>query len=119
MCMSCGCGEPDNDHGDQRNITQNDLNNAAQAAGITPNQAAENIMASQPAMSSRTKGADVGQRSGQRIGDAGHIGPETPEIVAENVKKSQAAFSSGAKPADAGQTESPGSTGTGQAGTTA
>ncbi len=43
MCMSCGCGQPNNNHGDNRNITEKDLNQAAQAAGITPEQAAKNI----------------------------------------------------------------------------
>ena len=45
MCMSCGCMQPDNDHGDKRNITRDQLNQAAQAANITPEQAATNIMA--------------------------------------------------------------------------
>ena len=45
MCMSCGCMQPNNDHGDQRNITQRDLDQAAQAANISPEQAAQNIMA--------------------------------------------------------------------------
>ena len=44
MCMSCGCGKPNDDHGDQRNITQADLDRAAQAANISPDQAAQNIM---------------------------------------------------------------------------
>ena len=43
MCMSCGCGNPTDSKGDNRNITQDDLNNAAQAANITPEQAAQNI----------------------------------------------------------------------------
>lgn len=43
MCLSCGCGEPNNDHGDPRHITQEDLAKAAEAAGITPEKAAENI----------------------------------------------------------------------------
>ena len=37
--------QPDNDHGDKRNITRDQLNQAAQAANITPEQAAANIMA--------------------------------------------------------------------------
>lgn len=51
MCCSCGCvqagtGEPDDDHGDDRNFTLTELQAAADAAGITPQQAAENITAS-------------------------------------------------------------------------
>ncbi len=44
MCMSCGCMEPNNDHGDARNLTQQDLDRAAEAAGVDRQQAAENIM---------------------------------------------------------------------------
>jgi hypothetical protein len=44
MCMSCGCGSPNDNHGDERNITQDDLDRAAQAASISRDQAAQNIM---------------------------------------------------------------------------
>ncbi len=43
MCLSCGCGEPNERHGDERHITQDDLDAAAQAAEITPQQVAQNI----------------------------------------------------------------------------
>lgn len=45
MCLSCGCGEPNADHGDPRHITAQDLRDAAEAAGITQQEAAENISA--------------------------------------------------------------------------
>ena len=38
MCLSCGCGDP-------ANITYEDLIEAAQAAGISEEQAADNIKA--------------------------------------------------------------------------
>jgi hypothetical protein len=44
MCLSCGCGEPNEKHGDDRNITMDDMQQAAQASNITPMQAAQNIM---------------------------------------------------------------------------
>jgi hypothetical protein len=44
MCLSCGCGEPNEKHGDDRNITMDDVQQAAQASNITPMQAAQNIM---------------------------------------------------------------------------
>lgn len=44
MCMSCGCGAPNDDHDDERNITQDDLDRASEAANISREQAAENIM---------------------------------------------------------------------------
>jgi len=33
MCMSCGCKQPNENHGDDRNITLHDLEQAAAAAG--------------------------------------------------------------------------------------
>ena len=44
MCLSCGCGMPNDSHGDERNITQDDLDRAAQAANMSREQAAQNIM---------------------------------------------------------------------------
>jgi len=46
MCVSCGCGSPNDKHGDQRNITLNDLDQAAKAAGTTRDRVAQNIMSS-------------------------------------------------------------------------
>ncbi len=43
MCISCGCGNPNDDHGDPRNITMDDLNQAAQAAGTTRDRVLQNI----------------------------------------------------------------------------
>jgi hypothetical protein len=44
MCLSCGCGKPNDKHGDDRHITQDQLNRAAQAANISPQEAAQNIV---------------------------------------------------------------------------
>lgn len=44
MCLSCGCGEPNATHGDDRHITQDQLEAAAKAAEITPKEAADNIV---------------------------------------------------------------------------
>ena len=43
MCMSCGCGEPNEDHGNPDNITLDDLRRAAKAAKIETEEAADNI----------------------------------------------------------------------------
>ena len=43
MCMSCGCGEPDNDHGNPDHITRERMERAARAAGVDIEQAADNI----------------------------------------------------------------------------
>ena len=52
MCLSCGCGEPDDNHGDVRHITTEMLEAAAEAAEITVEEAANNIVqALQPGQS--------------------------------------------------------------------
>ena len=56
MCVSCGCGQPNEQHGDQRNITLNQLQQAAQAAGISVEQVANNIR----------QGAGGGQQQSQQ-----------------------------------------------------
>lgn len=43
MCLSCGCGQPNERHGNDANITAEDLQEAAQAAGVEMEQAADNI----------------------------------------------------------------------------
>ena len=43
MCLSCGCGVADDDHGDPRNITLADLRSAAEAANITMLQLSVNL----------------------------------------------------------------------------
>jgi hypothetical protein len=63
--MSCGCGEPNNKHGDDRNITQDDLNQAAQAAKISPDKAAHNIVDSYHQMSGGHGQQAMGRNQGQ------------------------------------------------------
>jgi len=43
MCISCACGAPNDKHGKSELITQEDLENAAKAANISPKDAAKNI----------------------------------------------------------------------------
>jgi hypothetical protein len=43
MCLSCGCGQPNEDHGDARHITMEELEEAARAADISTQEAARNI----------------------------------------------------------------------------
>lgn len=44
MCLDCGCGIAGDDHGDPRHITIGDLAAAADASGVSPMQAAINIL---------------------------------------------------------------------------
>jgi hypothetical protein len=43
MCLDCGCGEPNERHGDERHITMDDMRAAAQASEISVDEAARNI----------------------------------------------------------------------------
>jgi hypothetical protein len=43
MCLSCGCGEPNERHGDDAHITAEDLRAAAEAAKIDMESASDNI----------------------------------------------------------------------------
>ncbi len=45
MCVSCACGSPNDDHGDSRNITMNQIEQAAEAAEISVDEVCQNIEA--------------------------------------------------------------------------
>lgn len=44
MCLDCGCGEPNDRHGDDRHITLDDIQAAAQASEISLDEAKRNII---------------------------------------------------------------------------
>jgi hypothetical protein len=44
MCMNCGCGRPQDDHGNAANITAEDLQHAAEANGQSLRQSAQHIL---------------------------------------------------------------------------
>jgi hypothetical protein len=43
MCLDCGCGKPNDDHGDSRHITMNQVEDAAKASEISVDEAVKNI----------------------------------------------------------------------------
>jgi predicted nucleic acid-binding Zn-ribbon protein len=43
MCLDCGCGEPNERHGDDRHLTMDDIRAAAEASEISVDEAARNI----------------------------------------------------------------------------
>ena len=45
MCASCGCGMIHDDHGDERLITLEDLQQAAEASGISVSEVVRNLQA--------------------------------------------------------------------------
>ena len=61
MCVSCGCHEPENPHGDSRNITLLDLRSAAEAAGIPTEQAASNIVTSLPSNTAKASDGPIAE----------------------------------------------------------
>ena len=44
MCMNCGCGQPNEDHGKPANITATDLARAAEANGQSLRESAQHIV---------------------------------------------------------------------------
>jgi hypothetical protein len=58
MCLSCGRGEPNENHGDPRNITMQELEEAAEAANISTQEAAQNIV---EGLESRSSGGAQGR----------------------------------------------------------
>src|SRR5579863_3777992 len=64
MCMSCGCGSPNDDHGDSRNITLNAIDQAAIAAGTTRDRVLQNMMSDNQASQQNTSADSQNQQDG-------------------------------------------------------
>jgi hypothetical protein len=63
MCLDCGCGEPNESHGDERHITLDTVRSAAAASGISESEAMENIAAGLRQM--RGAQGDMSETSGE------------------------------------------------------
>lgn len=46
MCLNCGCGAPEDRHGDEANITSDDLRKAAEVNGQTLDDTVRNLRSS-------------------------------------------------------------------------
>jgi hypothetical protein len=44
MCSTCGCGIPEDKHGDERNINWSEILASAEANDISPGEAVKNIV---------------------------------------------------------------------------
>ncbi len=44
MCLNCGCGQPENEQGNSANITYGELQQAAQANGMSVDQTLRNMV---------------------------------------------------------------------------
>lgn len=64
MCVSCGCGKYSENHGDDRHLTMEDFDQAAQAANISMDEVFKNIQK----WSSEYKSASGMQSSGKSGG---------------------------------------------------
>ena len=81
MCVSCGCGQVNDDHGDDRNIPMKDMRSAAQAANIDVQTAARNIgqsMSQSGAMGQQQPQMGGQQGMGQGLGGQPGMGQNRP-----------------------------------------
>jgi hypothetical protein len=44
MCLSCGCGIPEDDHGNPDNLVYEDIERAADAEGLSVSQTIQNLL---------------------------------------------------------------------------
>jgi hypothetical protein len=65
--MSCGGGDLDNDHGNQANITLDQMQRAAQAANTDVEHAADNIHHAARRYRDQQQGADAAQMNKQNM----------------------------------------------------
>ena len=64
MCMNCGCGQPNEDHGNPANITAQDLQRASDANGQSLRESAQHIVATVEQMDAPA--VDGAGREGER-----------------------------------------------------
>jgi len=78
MCVSCGCGQVNDNHGDRRNITLDNIKSAAQAANMDEQTVAQNIQQGVSQSQGRAGGQQFqmgGQGMGQGYGSQPGMGP--------------------------------------------
>lgn len=61
--MTCGCRDWDNDHGDPKNITYRRLVDAAEAGGVTVEEAVQHLREGARALTKREQGRKTALRS--------------------------------------------------------
>jgi hypothetical protein len=61
MCASCGCGKPNDQHGDSRHITLDQIQEAAKASDISAMEVAKNLMDSVQQSGGSTGSTSSGQ----------------------------------------------------------
>ena len=64
MCLNCGCGELNDDHGNSANITVDDLRSASQATGQSLHETIDHMERALDQVESRDFGVGGSQSSG-------------------------------------------------------
>jgi hypothetical protein len=106
MCTSCGCGKLNDDHGDSRHITLQDLDQAAQAAGTTRESVVQNIAqgvqssSGQGMASAQTGRGDYYQSSVER-----QSGQQPGEVSSKQDQTSSSIWQEGSQVGDTGQAD--------------
>ena len=59
MCLNCGCGQPDEDHGNPANITARDLQAAGDANAQSLRESAQHILEAVEVVESSGRDADA------------------------------------------------------------
>jgi hypothetical protein len=75
MCLSCGCGDPQDDHGDPRRVTLKNLSDIAVSDGISVAKVAKRI---RKGVRQSEKAARAASRA-QKRGTVGGANPGTSE----------------------------------------
>jgi hypothetical protein len=81
MCMNCGCGQPNEDHGNPANITAQDLQRAGDANGQSLRESAQHIVETVELMNApgRTGERGLAQPAGPAGGDEAARGTPATE----------------------------------------
>lgn len=80
MCMNCGCGEPNEDHGNAANITAADLRHAGEANDQSLRESAQHILETVELLdASRPDDAGLAQPAGPAGASGGARGTPASE----------------------------------------
>jgi hypothetical protein len=80
MCMNCGCGRPDDDHGNASNITAADLRAAATANNQGLRESAQHILEAVDLVEASPRGSSgLAEPAGSQGGEGGGRGTPASE----------------------------------------
>lgn len=79
MCMNCGCGQPNDDHGKPANITAADLQRAADGNHQSLRESAQHILETVALIDASGRDDGGADRTGRGLGAADRGTPATAE----------------------------------------